>query len=98
MLLDDTAEGGKREGETFDIIIVPPKRVISVKLEAELVNLLDRIWREYGYSSRSEFIREAIMYYIQFLTNSRRRVKDMTSMFKAAELEDILEEIEKITL
>ncbi len=49
----------------FDIVIPSPKRVVSIKLEIDLIEEIDRLWRSLGYTSRSEFIREAILYYMQ---------------------------------
>lgn len=57
----------------IDVIIVPPKKVVSVKLDADLIAEIDRLWRKHGYQSRSDFIREAILCYIQLLSSREAR-------------------------
>ncbi len=54
-------------GPEFEVLVTPPKKVVSVKLDADLVDLVDKFWRMYGYRSRSEFIREAILFFIAHL-------------------------------
>ncbi|MET1128953.1 MAG: ribbon-helix-helix domain-containing protein [Thermoproteota archaeon] len=59
-----------RQAEHFYLPIGSPKKVVSVKLEVEIVDEMDKLWRALGYSSRSDFIREAILAYMQLLKNS----------------------------
>jgi metal-responsive CopG/Arc/MetJ family transcriptional regulator len=54
----------------FDIVIPSPKKVVSIKLEVDLLEEIDRLWRSLGYTSRSEFIREALIYYMQVVSNT----------------------------
>ena len=49
---------------TISLPLQPRKRVVSVKLEETLVEMLDDLWRSLGYQNRSEFIREAIVWYM----------------------------------
>lgn len=56
--------GGSRD---IDIIVSSPKKVVSVKLDVEIIDEIDRVWRSLGYSNRSEFLREAILFYLQFV-------------------------------
>ncbi|BEP17644.1 hypothetical protein PYJP_09960 [Pyrofollis japonicus] len=53
----------------FDIVIPSPKKVVSIKLEVDLLEEIDRLWRSLGYTSRSEFIREALIYYMQVVSS-----------------------------
>jgi len=50
-----------------EVIVPTPKKGICFKLEVDLINTIDEIWRERGFSSRSDFIREAIIWYIGFI-------------------------------
>ena len=69
----------------IDVPVPSPKKVVSVKLEVELVEEIDRVWRMLGYSSRSEFIREAILYYMQIAT---RRLEGRNTVSKDVEVEE----------
>ncbi|BES81354.1 hypothetical protein PABY_09210 [Pyrodictium abyssi] len=62
-------------GNVFDVPVSPPKKVVSVKLEVDIIEEMDRIWRSLGYASRSEFIREAILYYMQVVMSSQAVAK-----------------------
>ncbi|ABM81092.1 ribbon-helix-helix domain-containing protein [Hyperthermus butylicus] len=57
--------------QIIDVVVPSPKKVVSVKLEVEIIEELDRTWRALGYTSRSEFIREAILYYMQVVQARR---------------------------
>ncbi len=70
-------------GEDFDLVIPSPKRVVSIKLEIDLIEEIDRLWRSLGYTSRSEFIREAIIYYMQIVS---LRDKEKQSMVSASSI------------
>ncbi|WP_236698202.1 ribbon-helix-helix domain-containing protein [Pyrodictium occultum] len=58
-------------GNVFEVPVSPPKKVVSVKLEVDIIEEMDRLWRSLGYTSRSEFIREAILYYMQVVASSQ---------------------------
>jgi len=62
-------------GNVFDVPVSPPKKVVSIKLEVDIIEEMDRIWRSLGYASRSEFIREAILYYMQVVTSNQAMAK-----------------------
>ncbi len=81
----------KRE-HVIDVPVPSPKRVVSVKLEVELIEEMDRLWRLLGYNSRSDFIREAILYYMQI---AARRLETSNTAFKTA-LGDAEEQEEEI--
>ena len=49
------------------VITGSPKKVVSVKLEVDLINQIDQVWKRLGYSSRSHFLREAIIFYLQYV-------------------------------
>ncbi len=86
----------ERDGsDVFEIIVTPPKRVVSVKLDIDTIELIDRIVQEYGYASRSEFIREAIYFYIAFLSRKGNKNKSRPVDFDESfldKLEEVLEE------
>ncbi len=50
--------------DVFELGAPSRKKVVSVKIEERLLEEIDRAWRELGYGSRSEFIREAVIYYM----------------------------------
>ncbi len=56
---------GDRDAVVFEVRMTPPKKVVSIKLEVDLIAEIDRLWPKLGYRSRSDFIREAILYYMQ---------------------------------
>ncbi len=51
----------------IEIIVEPPKKVVSFKLDVDIIEQIDRLWQSLGYRSRSEFLREAVLFYIQYL-------------------------------
>lgn len=59
--------------DTIEIISVPPTKVVSIKLPVDVIDLVDELWRKYGFRSRSEFIREAIIFYASVLEVVRKR-------------------------
>ena len=69
----------------FDIPVPPPKKVVSVKLEVDIIEEIDRIWRSLGYASRSEFIREAILYYMQVVMSNQAVARTASMDIVAAE-------------
>jgi Arc/MetJ-type ribon-helix-helix transcriptional regulator len=88
-----------RRGSEFEILVTPPKKVISIKLDADLIDIMDSVWKRYGYSSRSEFIREAILFFIAFLGQHERprkaRLPDENAL---DDLERALEDLEDVEL
>ena len=60
--------GNAARDDVMIVITGSPKKVVSIKLDVDLINEIDRVWQRLGYSSRSEFIREAILYYLQHVT------------------------------
>ena len=51
-------------GPTIFVRIAPRLRVVSVKIDEYLLRIVDDVWKTLGYASRSEFIREAIVWYL----------------------------------
>ncbi|ADM27293.1 putative transcriptional regulator, CopG family [Ignisphaera aggregans DSM 17230] len=47
-------------------------RVISIKLDEDMVRDIDTIYRKYNYRSRSELIREALLLYTELLKRYSR--------------------------
>ncbi len=84
--------------ESIEVIVTPPKKVVSVKLDVDIIEQMDKVWREYGYSSRSEFIREAILFYMMYLSQrkARKRAEADDDAVKEVirELESLLDELE----
>ncbi|WP_409349225.1 ribbon-helix-helix domain-containing protein [Saccharolobus sp. A20] len=56
----------KVDESTFELEI-SSTITISFKLEDEFLNKIDSIARDLGYTSRSDFIRDAILEYLRFL-------------------------------
>lgn len=48
-------------------IEVPMTKVVTVRLDYDLLQAIDRAWRALGYSNRSEFIRDALSHYLAYL-------------------------------
>jgi hypothetical protein len=48
----------KQEGESLDVKILP------LRLEAEIADRMDEVWRSKGIKSRTEFLRSAIAAYL----------------------------------
>lgn len=57
----------------FEVISIPPTKVVSIKLPVDVIDLVDELWRKFGFKSRSEFIREAIIFYATMLEMMERR-------------------------
>jgi len=54
-------------------------KVISLKLNVETYNEVEQLYKKFNYRSRSEFIRDAIEFYIKVLKhfNNREKVKEV---------------------
>jgi predicted transcriptional regulator len=54
-------------------------KVISIKLDIETYNEVEQLYKKFNYRSRSEFIRDAIGFYIKVLKhfNNREKVKEV---------------------
>ena len=69
------ADGGSwKQGSSsiFELPAVSRKRVVSVKLEETLLAMLDEVWRSFGYQNRSQFIREAIIWYMMMVRSAKK--------------------------
>jgi Arc/MetJ-type ribon-helix-helix transcriptional regulator len=82
-----------RDNEVIDVLVPSPKRVVSVKLEVELIEEIDRVWRLLGYNSRSDFIREAILYYMQI---AMRRLESSSKNIAIKESDNREEEYDEL--
>ena len=54
-------------------------KAISIKLDIETYNEVEQLYKKFNYRSRSEFIRDAIEFYIKVLKhfNNREKVKEV---------------------
>lgn len=48
-------------------VSIPLTKVISIKIDVETLKETDALYRKRGFKSRSEFIREAILLYVELL-------------------------------
>ncbi|RLG86050.1 MAG: hypothetical protein DRO18_04935 [Thermoprotei archaeon] len=46
-------------------------RIMSVKLEIRALRKIDETWRKFGYRSRSDFIRDALRYFLNKLKSEK---------------------------
>ncbi len=58
--------------DSIEIFVTPPSKVVSVKMDVELLNKIDEVCRRRGFPSRSEFIRQAVIFYIEYLSRLER--------------------------
>lgn len=58
----------RERDENIIEVEVPMTKVVTVKLDYDLLQVIDRLWKTLGYSNRSEFIRDALSYYLAYLT------------------------------
>jgi len=79
----------------IDVVLSPTKKVVSVKLDVDIIEELDRLWRKLGYNSRSEFIREAILFYMQYV-QERLETKRAENTGKLAQQKLPLRELEEV--
>ncbi|HDD25865.1 MAG TPA: ribbon-helix-helix protein, CopG family [Acidilobales archaeon] len=49
-------------------------RIMSVKLEIRALRKIDETWRKFGYRSRSDFIRDALRYFLNKLKSEKTTV------------------------
>lgn len=80
----------------FEIPVPPPKKVVSVKLEVDLIEEMDRVWRALGYNNRSDFIREAILYYMQVVMQNKDNMLEARQALTILELERRIRELEDV--
>ncbi len=78
---------GSGGSKGFDIIVSSPKKVVSIKLEVELIHEIDAVWQKLGYRSRSEFLREAILYFLQVAPRLKASIEKPFSMQEEEEAE-----------
>jgi metal-responsive CopG/Arc/MetJ family transcriptional regulator len=75
---------GKERDSVIELAINFTKsKTISVKLDAETIDEIEKLRKRFNYSNRSEFIRDAIRFYIKVLSNLNE--KD--------EIEEIIEKL-----
>ena len=72
VLADENGNWKHITSNAFELPAVSRKRVVSVKLEETLLALLDEVWRSLGYQNRSQFIREAIVWYMMIVRSANR--------------------------
>ncbi|MCC6045259.1 MAG: ribbon-helix-helix domain-containing protein [Ignisphaera sp.] len=75
------ASGNKNETSRSTIIElgITLTKVISLKLDIETLNEIEQLYKKFNYKSRSEFIRDAIQFYIKALKhfNNREKVDEL---------------------
>ncbi len=82
-------------GPVFELGAPGRKKVVSVKIEERLLEEIDDTWRALGYGSRSEFIREAVIYYMlvrRALAATNLCLCDCRENPNAKRIEDVLME------
>jgi metal-responsive CopG/Arc/MetJ family transcriptional regulator len=77
------AKGKERDSVIELAINFTRTKTISVKLDAETIDEIEKLRKRFNYSNRSEFIRDAIRFYIKFLSNLNEK----------GELEEIIEKL-----
>jgi len=84
----------------IDVVLPPTKKVVSVKLDVDIIEELDKLWKKLGYNSRSEFIREAILFYMQYVQEKLDKKAGDTNRLAQQKLplKELEEVIDDITL
>ncbi|HIP85198.1 MAG TPA: ribbon-helix-helix protein, CopG family [Pyrodictium sp.] len=83
----------------IDVVLSPAKKVVSIKLDVDIIEELDKLWRKLGYNSRSEFIREAILFYMQYMQEKHKTKragntdKMVQQRLPLKELEEVIDDI-----
>ncbi len=55
------------------MIITPPKQTVCAKIDSDLLRTIDEIIRKTGlFRSRTDFIKEALIYYMSLLEEKMR--------------------------
>ncbi|MEZ0290700.1 MAG: ribbon-helix-helix domain-containing protein [Sulfolobales archaeon] len=67
-------------------------RIVSIKIDKELLDEIDRIWRRLGYSSRSNFLRDALQVYLKILS----LIENSTVVTYDARIQSMDELLEKL--
>jgi len=90
----------------IDIVVESPKKVVSFKLDVDIIAKIDEVWPRLGYRSRSQFLREAVLFYLQyiqtnFIERTEREVplasEDEPDGLEAGEsIEEIVDELKSL--
>lgn len=51
-------------------IYVPMSKIVSVKIDYDVLRVVDRLWKSLKYHNRSDFVRDAIIRYTLGILNS----------------------------
>lgn len=71
------------EGTDYIELDIKSTKIVSVKLDADVVYEIDRMVKKHNFRNRSEVIREALDFYIELLnTYNRREIKELRKMLK----------------
>jgi metal-responsive CopG/Arc/MetJ family transcriptional regulator len=73
--LRDPSNAKNTSRDTIIELNVAITKVISLKLDMETLNEVEQLCRKFNYKSRSEFIRDAIQFYIKALKHFNNREK-----------------------
>jgi len=57
----------KRRGNIIELDLDDDVAVVSVKMKKSMINKIDELARKYAFSSRSDFIRTALTWFIKYL-------------------------------
>ncbi|RLG79805.1 MAG: hypothetical protein DRO40_12175 [Thermoprotei archaeon] len=57
----------KRHGNIIELDLDDDVAVVSVKMKKSMINKIDELTRKYAFSSRSDFIRTALTWFIKYL-------------------------------
>lgn len=57
----------KRHGNIIELDLDDDVAVVSVKMKKSMINKIDELARKYAFSSRSDFIRTALTWFIKYL-------------------------------
>ncbi len=49
------------------LVDIKSSKVLSIKIDSELLATIDKMWRDLGYTSRSEFIRESLIVVLKLI-------------------------------
>jgi len=90
--------------EEIYIIVESPKKVVSFKLDVDIIAQIDEVWPQLGYQSRSQFLREAVLFYLQYVQRVLReellgndsgglKTEDSGNIDEEVSIDDIVSEL-----
>lgn len=61
-------------------------KIVTVRIPKELDDVISEVYKELGYCSKSEFVRDAVDEFIEYLLNSKRDEEEAVSVDLEEEL------------